>query len=421
MKPLAAHLVLLLAPASFAGDVIVVDASGGGDYTDLQAASFAAADGDTLLVKQGQYGPLNVISKGLTVIADIGHTVTILGGTVIRSTASDQPTHLVRLRCLGSHEPSDLTEHGAIFNGCAGAVRVEGCLIMGATGEGWTGTDNEHGGTGAWITNCADVTLTNCKVLGGDAGHTFACSSGWENRAGHGMVVDQESLASLFQCTVIAGDGFLYDASEIECGGQQGHGAWVIDSRLYGAGTWMEGGQGGRAGLCRTSFPGGDGLRVHGSTAHADVLDMTLVGGPGDSFCGASRGKGLALVGGGSATMLPGVARRLAGASPVRAGAQLPLTFAGPPNERVLLTVSLYPSWQDQIPLLSAPWLGAGPSWVKFLGKMPATGTMTRQWPVNKIPGGLDSEVRYLQAFFLDNSQGWLGSPNTVVVLDPSF
>jgi len=419
MKLLAVHLVLLLAPTAFAGDVIVVDASGGGDYTDLQSAAHAAADGDTLLVKQGQYGSLNVLGKGLTVTAEVGHGVTIHGGIVIRSTGSDQPTHLTGLGSLGSHAPTALTEYGAIFNGCAGAVRIEGCVLQGTKG-GWFTGDKDYGAPGAWITNCADVTFTDCKIDGGNSGTTWSCGSGLENRAGHGMVVDQGSLVSLFQCKVAAGNAYEYDICDIECGGQQGHGAWALDSRLYGAGTKLRGGQGGSEGLCGVHFPGGDGLRVEGATAHADVLDMTLVGGPGN-WCGGPPGKRLALVGGGSATMLPGVARSMAGTSPVRVGAKLRLRFVGPPNERVLLTVSLYPSWQDQVPLLSAPWLGTGPSWVAFLGQMPATGKVTHNWPVTPIQGGLDSEVRYLQAFFLDNSQGWLGSPNTVVVLDPSF
>ena len=124
-----ACLALVLTPALYADDVLVVDASGGGAYTDLQAAADAASDGDILLVKQGNYGPLNVLGKGLTISADVGHIVTIFGGIVIRSTEPDQPTNLIGLRSLGGFDASDLTEHGAIFNGCDGPVRVEGCAF----------------------------------------------------------------------------------------------------------------------------------------------------------------------------------------------------------------------------------------------------------------------------------------------------
>ena len=40
-------------PASAA--TLVVDLNGGGDYTDIQSAIDVAADGDTVLVKPGEY------------------------------------------------------------------------------------------------------------------------------------------------------------------------------------------------------------------------------------------------------------------------------------------------------------------------------------------------------------------------------
>ena len=55
------------------------------------------------------------------------------------------------------------------------------------------------------------------------------------------------------------------------------------------------------------------------------------------------------------------------------------------------------------------------PSWVAFLGQMPANGTMTRRLPSGPNAGGLHSEVPYPQACFLNGGQGWLGSPNAAV------
>lgn len=417
-----AHLLisLLLASPAFASDVHVVAAGGGGDFIDLQAAADAASDGDTLLVKGGVYGPLTIDGKGLTVVADLGHVVSIIGGTVVRNTATGQSVELIRLRHVGGFDPGDPTEVGLLLEGCAGAVRIEGCVSKGANGKSFTGNGDEYGGDGVHVLACDDVSLMQCIAVGGAPGETFACSSGLENRAGHGLLVEQGSLVTVHQSSFTASDAKEYSSNDIECGGRQAHGAWVLNSRLYAAGSSMTGGKGGTEGLCVLVFPGGDGLRVEGATAHADLLDVTLTGGPSNA-CGAPPGQPLNLLSGATSTTWPGPARSMTSASPVRVGSSLSLTFSAPAGETVLLAVSHQPGWKDQIPFRYGPWLGGGLAYVGAVGKMPAAGVLTRTWPVGPIHGSLDSEVRYLQALFLDAPQAYLGSPNTVIVLDPQF
>ncbi|MDA1265789.1 MAG: hypothetical protein O2816_11975 [Planctomycetota bacterium] len=419
MKLLTLAVFLLGAPV-LASDVFVVDHTGGGDFTDLQSAVNAAADGDTLLVKQGTYGTLSIDGKGLTVAADLGHIVSILGGSVVRNTAAGQSVELIRLRHVGGFAGGDLSEHGLVFEDCAGSVRVESCVIKGSNGNQYTSAGDEHGGDGVHISACDDVALMGCTVFGGHSGETWSCSSGLQNRAGHALFAELDSLVTVHQSSFTAGNAKDYTINEIECGGQQAHGAWLRDSRLYGAGTGMTGGMGGSEGLCFLVFPGGDGLRVEGATAHVDLLDMTLTGGPSNA-CNAPPGQPLRLLGGATSSNWPGPARSMTSESPVRVGAGLPLKFTAPAGETVLLTVSFAPGWQDRIPFSYGPWLGAGPGYVGVVGQMPANGVLNRTWPVGPIPGGLDSEVRYLQALFLGPGQGYLGSPNTVVVLDPQF
>ena len=64
----------LAVPASAA--TLTVDQNGGADYTDIQSAIDAAADGDTVLVKAGKY----VVEEPLT-----------FGGEAIRIVAADGP------------------------------------------------------------------------------------------------------------------------------------------------------------------------------------------------------------------------------------------------------------------------------------------------------------------------------------------
>ena len=75
MKNVLGSLTILLssqlAPA-LAADVLVVDAAGGGDYTSVATAALAAADGDVLLVRPGNYPFEEVVidGKGLTIVKD---------------------------------------------------------------------------------------------------------------------------------------------------------------------------------------------------------------------------------------------------------------------------------------------------------------------------------------------------------------
>ena len=74
-----ALLGFLLFGASAQASVLVVDASGGGAFTSLQAAVDAAASGDLLLVKGGVYSGFTADGKALTIVEDSGHAASVLG------------------------------------------------------------------------------------------------------------------------------------------------------------------------------------------------------------------------------------------------------------------------------------------------------------------------------------------------------
>lgn len=412
---------LLLAPAlttlAVAQTVHVVDVAGGGDFTSVQAAVNAANSGDTVLVKMGSYGRTVIDGKGLTVAAEMGQNVTIQGGLSVRNLPADDVVALLRLRLQGNHGAGTNSEHGLDVDGCSGPVRVDDCVIRGDHGGFFSG-NNDHGGTGVQVRACADIAFVRCAVQGGNSGVTWACSDGWDNRAGHGLVAAQDSLVTLHDCSVVAGDA--YDRFDIECGGQQAHGGWVADSRLYGSGTRMEGGRGGSELLCALSFPGGDGLRLEGGNAHADLQDMTLVGGPSNA-CGSAPGKPLHLLGGATANFLPGTPHALEVGSPLRVGTKALLQLSGSPGERALVAISPGAAWVDRIPWQAGPWLGRGPTHVAFLGTIPGSGVLTRTINVPPIGGGFDSQTHFLQGIFASNGTSWLGSHAVMVVLDPQF
>ncbi len=93
MRRLAALLLApLLATLAAAQAVHVVDPSGSGDFTGIQAAVNAAASGDTILIKSGHYYGRTVIDgKGLKVVAELGATdVEVIGGITVRNLAAGE-------------------------------------------------------------------------------------------------------------------------------------------------------------------------------------------------------------------------------------------------------------------------------------------------------------------------------------------
>ena len=408
-----------LATLATAQTVHVVDASGSGDFTSIQAAVNAAAAGDTLLIKGGSYGRTVINGKGLTVVAEKGQQVQVIGGVSVRNLAASEVVALVRLRLQGRHWAGTDAEQGLEVDGCDGPVRVDRCTIKGDKGGFFSGS-SDHGGIGVQVRASSDVALVGCTVRGGHSGWAWSCGDGWDQRAGHGLVVKEGSLVTLHDCSVIAGDAINHSLDEIECGGQQGHGAWVTSSYLYGAGTRLQGGQGGSEGLCLISFPGGDGLRLEGSSAHADLLAMTLVGGP-SSPCGDPPGQSLRLLSGATANFLAGSMRALEVKSPARAGAEVRFRVTGLPGELALVTVSPGAAWRNRIPWQSGPWMGRGPAHVIPLGTIPGSGVLTRFLDVPPIGSGLDSQTCFVQVLVLGSGQSWLGSHGTLVVLDAQF
>lgn len=71
-RPLVLFTALAFGVGVSAQRTFVVDANGGGHFTDLPAAVTAAADGDTLLVRAGRYSGVTILGKGLRILGDLG-------------------------------------------------------------------------------------------------------------------------------------------------------------------------------------------------------------------------------------------------------------------------------------------------------------------------------------------------------------
>ena len=165
---LVTSILLALVP-----QIWLVDASGSGDFTDLQAAVDAATPGDWLHVAPGTYpGPV-LVTKELT-IHGLGPSVRVDGR--------------LRVEAAGAATLSFLQADGFSLVGIPGPARVRNC-----TGMGWTDAHLS-------VTGCPDVLVSESRF------YHLPSFGGPPGLAGGAGVVVSDSGLSLIDCDVRSGD-----------------------------------------------------------------------------------------------------------------------------------------------------------------------------------------------------------------------
>jgi hypothetical protein len=408
---LVVTLLALAAPAR--ADVLVVDAAGGGDFAQIAEAVLAAADGDTLVVKAGIYGPFVIDGKALDVVADTGAFVWVQGGIVVRNTQADQAVLLQGLRSTGQQAP--LVREGLVVEATAGPLRVQLCHL-----QGEDGLDHQlpwHGADGVRLDGVADVVFKQSVLVGGAGGLSF--SSFGTNSGGDGLR-GADGVIAVHGSSMLGGDGGEGDLKFDEQGGPGGHGARLEGGTLFAGGSDLAGGLGGGDGFLSCQ-PGGDGLRLIGPGCHGVLLDTGLQGGTG--ACSAPDGLPLMLQAGATSASYAGDARPFQASSPVREGQEATMTLAGVSGDVAFLFASLGTTSQ---PL--AKWAGvlhAAPPFAiepLVVGVVPASGKLTLQVPVPPLPVGTESIHVHLQSLHVPTSgAATLGYPHGVLLLDAAF
>lgn len=135
MRSTATALAALLLTTFAHSDVWIVDATGGGDFRDLQPAVDAAGDGDTLVVRDGVYSTFFAIDKGLSVVAERGATPEVLGTVVVRDLSAGKEFVLSGLRVTASPSSDLNLVNGLILFNDFGPVRIQDCLLTGTYGS----------------------------------------------------------------------------------------------------------------------------------------------------------------------------------------------------------------------------------------------------------------------------------------------
>ncbi|MBI4879903.1 MAG: hypothetical protein HY812_09635 [Planctomycetes bacterium] len=245
--------------------VWIVDAGGGGDFTQIQAAIFAGADGDVILVQPGTYAPFT-LSKGIIVRA-------AAGSFTVRSVAPSG-TSPVTISGVGAGKRAGISGMTFAANSktiflavlqCAGEVILERVTIdcLG----GCTDDNAER----AKIADCANVSIDGLVILPGAAPGCsqlyYSCKTVY--------VLNSTVRVTAAEIHGATGDNGVNE--EFSNDGRQGSaGIAVVHSTLILARSRIQGGDGGDGVYCpyncMYSNPYGNG----GAGAPAVTTDVPL-------------------------------------------------------------------------------------------------------------------------------------------------
>lgn len=362
----------------------------GVDFTRIQEAVDVAADGDTVLVRDGSYDSCTVAAKALTLVAD-GAAV-YNAWLSIERTASSQP---VVVRGLGGA--------GVRIVDCRGSVVVEDCRFGGSTHF-----------VGPWpypalVSQSDRVRLGRCVLGPPPAGSHVV-----------GLSADTSGLA-IYDCVLAGAHGGIGYAGFPEDGAS---GAALVASTTYASGCAFRGGTGlqGSAALGMCFFSptsGGDGVQVSGGAL--STFDCRLEPGArgADAPPCPPAGDGRRWFGSGSVVEVAGIALGVASSAPTRMGAALQLDVVGEPGA---LAVLLFAPADGPafVPLCGGVVLSA-PAQTAFVpvGVLPITGGLALTLPVPDL--GLAAVTLQAQVAAATSHGCQLGAATTMPLLAPGF
>ncbi len=396
--------------------VIVVDAEGGGDFTQIQPAIDAAVDGDTIYVKRtGFYSSFTVDDKALSIVGHDNPNWPDVNGTVeIKNLAAGKTLTLSSFRFNGNSggpNPACLK-----VTACSGAVRIARSAFI-ASGSAVRG---------ALVDASPNVAFGGSTFL---ASTNAACSIG-ATMGPTGLDVDSSNVA-LYECSSFGGRGSV-EAPVSANGGPgvlAGAGSITFASR-----STFQGGVGGAAGTGGETCPvsaagdGGPGIQLTGPVV-VQLLDEILIGGfPSQPPApGADPGPQYSATGGASPFFYNVSSLGLRVPSIAEEGDYFQIEFTGDPGDHVYLndgletseSFDLVPSWRGVVVAPFPP--NTPPTRARRWGVIPASGVLKQVYRAPVLPAGVESQTRFLQAYRVRASGITLGSFTTLTVLDSSF
>lgn len=427
MASTTAALAVLFCGSASAGNVITVDDSGPADFALIQPAVDAAIDGDTILVKPGNYSGFTVDGKALTIIGDVGALPVVAGQIRVKNTANGSTVVIARLKATGTPTPST-PDIAMVIDHSPGAVRIVGCDLAG--GHGYSGTSGTaaKGRRAIDVVAADDVAFAACAAIGGNGYYDVRCDFDESENGGAGIHSSLSTIA-LYDCDVRGGRGGTGYTFNGPVQGPRAMGGHAFDSVnadfSFASNCHVQGGDGATT-PCMLGEAGGDGgTGMYVGWDHpTHLLDNDIVGSAGSpGFPSGDPG-----------TPVVGIqpfwyvvpSFQLAMPAIAREGEFITLTFRGTPGDQVFLndglttTFALVPSYRGVV-LAPFPQSSTGPVREIKWGVIPASGVLTRTYGVPQLPAGEQARTRFLQAYRVRASGITLGSFATLTVLDASL
>jgi len=292
----------LLASSVLLAQTFVVDANGGGHFTDLPQAVAAVPSGAVLHVRPGTYSTFTVASKSLTILGDDRDTVIVdLSGpdVVLGPTAASDRILLHNLNLsntgLGAASLRIADAAGQVVLHRVRLGTTTGVFFLVDQHLGVVRSRNVHlshcefpalpvGGDGIGRIDVVDswIALTDCSIRG----NLCSALSSLPGNAGLSL---RNSVAFCVGSTIVGGTGYPAAGCSLPSLGPTagGPGARLVaGSVLHAATCTITGGTGGSGIACRPAgAAGGTGATVASSTLRA--VESSLNGGAGGSVGGA--------------------------------------------------------------------------------------------------------------------------------------
>jgi hypothetical protein len=396
--------VAALACPSFALDVLVVDAlaGSGADYTTINSAVSAAADGDVILIRTGSYFEnVSIDQRSLVLHADTDATVEVLS-LVIRNVRVDQRV-VVRGIAVGVH-PSGRSVSVATS---AGLVWLEDCTVVGQL----------FAPRAVVVQNSDAVVLRDCDLASGPAAF--------------GALDARLSTVHVFGGQIVGVNGLSQSGTHGFCNvSPGGAGVFAVDSTVSLYGTTVVGGDGGDGidnfGACSNGGEGGDAVLSMGASAKLITLDTVAVAGggglPGIGGVAGVAGASYEIAGGTHVTV-PRTARFDTVSSPNRENATLTASQAGLAGDAIWT----FYSTKSRMPLTGRQWDGAffvGAPFVRIPnGTLPASGMLTRTYALSEIGAGVEAVPIFAQSVMREPTTGRFiaSAPTLTLLLDSAY
>jgi len=436
MNCLASLMLLALAvPCSAASQTwIVSDPScPGSDFTSIQAAVDAAADGDTILVRYATSfidRNFEVVQKSLTIVqakSQFIAAMTQVGGDVtVRDLLPNQSVTLVGLLSSSSGK--------LVLKDNQGAVWIESMAYSSTPA-----TNQPPYFEPVRIENCAAVTFVKCWWTAPD--YQVQCQMGSPCIAAVGptgtVVINSE--VQFYSCTLVGGEGGPgYDPFNLgSVGGKGGPAVRLENSTVNIYGSNLRGGRGGTnsqnlpAPFCANGGDGGPAIFLADTSSQVRLQETSLSGGAGGRWTDGipvplgcidgSVGVDLEGPGAANATFLPGTNRTTTIGNTVTLieGQTASLDMTGEFGDIIFLGVGL-----DHDPVFQPAFNGTSvfaPLEIIRLGKIGMSGSKTIPIVPGDIVAAGESVTVFLQTYNFDTSLNLhYSEPSARIVLDSS-